>query len=231
MVPYVRLPPNSPDFINYVLNAGAGGIVMPHVQNVAQAEAFVRMARFPPLGERSYPPMALFGKQTRTKPGQTVYDVWNQHAAVFCQIEDVEGVKNVEEIAKVPGGKWPWKRLTPVGLTSRTVDALMVGAGDLRCSLGLEVGSQDGEEPRFLAALDKVQRAADKNGLAVLGFAMTPEILERRLRLGWKAFIVHADASAVFHSGVESFRSNAKLAESVGRPQKAVNGVMGPVPK
>lgn len=77
---------------------------MPHVQNAAQAEAFVRMTKFPPLGERSYPPMALFGKQTRTKPGQTVYDVWNEHAAVFCQIEDVEGVENAGEIARVRGG-------------------------------------------------------------------------------------------------------------------------------
>ena len=105
MVPYVRLPPNSLDLINYVLNAGAGGVVMPHVQNVQQAEAFVRLAKFPPLGDRSYPPMALFGKQARTKNGQTVYDVWNNHAAVLCQIEDVEGVENVEEIARVPGGK------------------------------------------------------------------------------------------------------------------------------
>lgn len=106
MVPIVRIAPNSTDLINYVLNAGAGGIVMPHVQNAAQAEAFVRLAKFPPLGERSYPPMALLGAQTRTRDGQTVYDVWNEHAAVFCQIEDVEGIKNVEEIARVPGGNF-----------------------------------------------------------------------------------------------------------------------------
>ena len=206
MVPYVRLPPHSPDFINYVLNAGAGGIVMPHVQSVAQAEAFVRMAKFPPLGNRSYPPMALFGKQTRTKPGQTVYDVWNEHAAIFCQIEDVEGVNNVEDIARVPG-----------------VDALMVGAGDLRCSLGLEVGSQDGDEPAFLDALEKIQKAADENNLAVLGFAMTPEILRRRLNRGWRAFIVHSDGSGIFNSGVQSFRSNMELASSV-KSAKVVNG-------
>jgi len=106
MVPYVRLPPNSPDFINYVLNAGAGGIVQPHVQNAEQARKLVEYAKFPPLGARSYPPMALFGKQTRTKPGQTVYDVWNGHATVFAQIEDVEGVENVEEIAAVPGSQF-----------------------------------------------------------------------------------------------------------------------------
>lgn len=106
MVPYVRITPDSISRINYVLNAGAGGIVMPHVQNAAQAETLVRMAKFPPLGERSYPPMALLGRQTRTRPGQTVYDVWNEHAAVFCQIEDVEGVEHVEEIARVPGGSY-----------------------------------------------------------------------------------------------------------------------------
>lgn len=110
MVPFVRIAPNSLDLINYVLNAGAGGIVLPHVQNAAQAESFVRMAKFPPIGDRSYPPMALLGPQTRTKTGQTLYDVWNDHAAVFCQIEDNEGLKNVEEIAAVPGG---WSATCP----------------------------------------------------------------------------------------------------------------------
>lgn len=105
MVPCVRLAPNMPDLINYVLLAGAGGIVQPHVQNAEQARRLVSLAKFPPLGNRSYPPLALFGKQTRTKPGQTVYDVWNDHAAIFAQIEDIEGVENVEEIAAVPGSK------------------------------------------------------------------------------------------------------------------------------
>lgn len=104
MVPYVRVPAHSPDFVNYALTAGAGGVVRPHVQNAEQAKAFVQLARFPPLGSRSYPPMALFGKQTMTAEGKTIYDVWNDHAAIFCQIEDVEGVQNVEQIASVPGG-------------------------------------------------------------------------------------------------------------------------------
>lgn len=98
----------------------------------------------------------------------------------------------------------------------------MVGAGDLRCSLGLEVGSQDGDEPSFLAALDKIQRAADKNGLAVLGFAMTPEILERRLKLGWRAFIIHSDGAGVFKSGVKSFEDSINFAKL-----KSANGVNG----
>lgn len=95
------------------------------------------------------------------------------------------------------------------------VDALMVGVGDLRCSMGLEVGSQDGDEPEFIAALDKIQRAADANGLAVLGFAMTPDILRRRLERGWRAFIVHSDGYGVFKSGTESFDAGVKLSKQV----------------
>lgn len=105
MVPYVRIAPSSPDLINYVLNAGAGGVVIPHVQNADQAATLVRTAKFPPLGDRSYPPMALLGRQTYTPPGKTVYDVWNENAALFVQIEDVEGVKNIDAIARVPGSK------------------------------------------------------------------------------------------------------------------------------
>ena len=49
--------------------------------------------------------MALFGNQTLVPEGKTIYDIWNGHAAIFCQIEDVEGVENVEAIASVPGGE------------------------------------------------------------------------------------------------------------------------------
>lgn len=104
MVPFVRIPSSTPDLVNHALNAGAGGVVMPHVQNAQQAETLARLARFPPLGIRSFPPAALIGdSQTRTPERKTVYDIWNNHVAVFCQIEDPEGVKNVDEICKVPG--------------------------------------------------------------------------------------------------------------------------------
>ncbi|KAI0872903.1 putative 2-dehydro-3-deoxyglucarate aldolase [Hypoxylon argillaceum] len=214
MVPYVRVAPNSLDFVPYVLNAGAGGVVLPHVQDAAQAESLVRMARFPPLGERSYPPLALLGRQQRTRPGETVFDVWNNHAAVFCQIEDLVGLENIEEIAAVSG-----------------VDALMVGVADLRCSMGFEVGSQDGEEPVFMAAMEKIQRAADANGLAVLGFAMGDEILQRRLRLGWRAFIIHSDGYGIFESGTSSIRNGIKISEEIKSSRNAlkinstINGV------
>ncbi len=108
MVPFVRIPGCSPELIPYALNAGAGGVVMPHIQNAKQAEELVRLARFPPMGDRSFPPAALINEQQNRAPeGQTTYDVWNNHAAVICQIEDLQGLENIEEICKVPGSASP----------------------------------------------------------------------------------------------------------------------------
>lgn len=102
----------------------------------------------------------------------------------------------------------------------------MVGVGDLRLSLGLEPGSQDGDEPEFIASLAKIQRAADANGLCVLGFAMTPEILQRRIGLGWRAFVIHGDAGGIFKSGSEGLQFSMKTAEKAGKMNGfATNGV------
>ncbi len=53
VTPFVRVPALSPEFIGRVLDAGALGIIAPHVHSAEQAQHVVRMARFPPLGTRS----------------------------------------------------------------------------------------------------------------------------------------------------------------------------------
>jgi 2-keto-3-deoxy-L-rhamnonate aldolase RhmA len=119
MVPVVRIPGCSPELVPYALNAGAGGVIMPHIQNAKQAEELVRLARFPPMGDRSFPPAALINEQqNRTPKGQSTYDVWNNHAAVICQIEDLEGLENIEDICRVPGGtSYSFYSLVPHGQT------------------------------------------------------------------------------------------------------------------
>lgn len=108
MVPFVRIPSYTPELFNFALSAGAGGVVMPRIQNAKQAEDLVRLARFPPMGDRGFPPAALINEQqNKTPEGQTTYDVWNNHAAVICQIEDLQGLENIEEICRVPGGARP----------------------------------------------------------------------------------------------------------------------------
>ena len=101
MIPLVR--GTTPDMVNHALNAGAGGVVMPHIRTKAEAEALVRLVRFPPDGDRSVPPNALLGRQNNLPNGLSAINIWNDHVAVFAQVEDVQAVENIEEIARVPG--------------------------------------------------------------------------------------------------------------------------------
>lgn len=196
MVPVVRFPGCSPELVPYALNAGAGGIIMPHVQNAKQAEELVRLCRFPPMGDRSFPPAALINEQqNRTPKGQSTYDVWNNHAAVICQIEDLEGLENIEDICKVPG-----------------VDGLFIGTGDLRLCMGLATGSLDGDEPAFVSALARIRDAAKANNLPMMGFGISHSTLKSRIAMGWNAFIIHGDIDAITKSAIEALDSYGGVA-------------------
>ncbi|MCI0344925.1 MAG: aldolase/citrate lyase family protein, partial [Chloroflexi bacterium] len=52
MTSLVRVPRNDPSVILELLDAGAGGIIVPDVNSRADAEAAVRSIKYPPLGNR-----------------------------------------------------------------------------------------------------------------------------------------------------------------------------------
>ncbi|WP_208104311.1 aldolase/citrate lyase family protein [Geodermatophilus obscurus] len=53
----VRVEANDPTYIGKVLDVGAGGVVVPLVDDETQAAATVAAATYPPAGRRSYGPM------------------------------------------------------------------------------------------------------------------------------------------------------------------------------
>ena len=52
IAPMVRVPANTPEYIQRVLDGGALGIVAPGIGSAAEARALVEAAKYPPLGER-----------------------------------------------------------------------------------------------------------------------------------------------------------------------------------
>ncbi|WP_169948262.1 HpcH/HpaI aldolase/citrate lyase family protein [Microbispora sp. H11081] len=116
MAPIVRIPNLDGGIAQRVLDAGAEGIMLPHVDTVGQAEAGVRAIRFPPLGARgvgSTSRAGAWGAMDRAE-----YLRYGQEEAVFvAQIESAEAARSAGAIAAVPG-----------------VDALLVGAADLSTS-------------------------------------------------------------------------------------------------
>jgi 2-keto-3-deoxy-L-rhamnonate aldolase RhmA len=142
IAPLVRVPEGDHNLASRVLDSGALGIVMPHVENAADARVIVDRQKFPPLGHRSTSgPIAQFSyNSTPAKEGTKAV---NEALLVVVMLESENAVANAEEIAAVPG-----------------VDVLMIGTGDLTSSLGLH---GQFEHERILKAYDTVIKACAKH--------------------------------------------------------------------
>jgi 4-hydroxy-2-oxoheptanedioate aldolase len=105
----VRVPWNEPASIMRALDAGADGVVVPMVNNRAEAERAARASHYPPAGYRSWGPLRSSMAQHDFAPR-----VGNAQAVCLVMVETIEGVDNLEEIVQVPG-----------------VDGVLVGPNDL----------------------------------------------------------------------------------------------------
>jgi len=76
----------------------------------------------------------------------------NRHVVVIAQIESVEGVKNVDEIAALEG-----------------VSALMFGPGDYMADAGLPLKMAGEPHPTFAAAMGKFIAAGQKHSKPLFG--------------------------------------------------------------
>src|SRR5260370_31420068 len=123
----VRVPWNEPGTIMKALDAGAGGVIVPMVNSVKDAEAVVGACRYPPEGFRSMGP-------TRAR---LVDGDWRQPLCIVM-VETVQAVSIVDEILSVPGA-----------------DAAFVGPNDLAVSAGLE-SSYEGRDPPHRHLIAKI---------------------------------------------------------------------------
>ena len=142
-IPLVRSWDHDPVTIARLLDAGAWGLVFPHISTPEQAEGIVRAMRYPPAGTRS----VGTGRCQTISPD---YRKWaNDLILCIPQIEDLEGIENAEAIARVEG-----------------VDVGFLGPGDLAMSMGVEPGHPDHE-----AALQRFhegcKRASVPSGIPV----------------------------------------------------------------
>lgn len=143
VAPLIRVPAHESFHSTRLLDAGAQGVVVPHVDNAQQARRVVDFCRFPPLGHRSIPgslPQTRFANLPVTETVELI----NGETLVVVMIETVEGLRNVEEIAAVEG-----------------IDALLVGCTDLAAELG--VTGQLGHA-RVREAIDMVAEACRSQG-------------------------------------------------------------------
>src|ERR1700686_3653188 len=119
VTPMVRVPANTPEYIQRVLDGGALGIVAPGIRSADEARAVVRAAKFAPLGERGAGG-ALPHLEYRSFPTAEANAAINEATMVIVQFESAEAGEKAEEIAAVEG-----------------VDMGLIGVKDLLAAMGL----------------------------------------------------------------------------------------------
>jgi 4-hydroxy-2-oxoheptanedioate aldolase len=172
--PIVRVPLDDFGGVSRMLDWGAEGVIMPMINNVEAAKHFVSVAKFPPVGDRSW------GPHRATMLGgiadQKVYlREANNLTLTLAMIETQEALDNMEAIAAVPG-----------------IDMLFVGPGDL--SIALTKGADVDPGGKLVdAALVKIVAAAKKSGKLVGAFTATPERAKQCAAMGFTFITVGSD--------------------------------------
>lgn len=112
----VRVGTAEPALVLRALDAGAAGIIAPHIDSAAQAAALVDSAHYPPLGHRGFATYSRAGRYGQVDP-KAHQERLSAETLVLGMIESPEGVGNCREILQTAG-----------------LDGIMIGTADLRAS-------------------------------------------------------------------------------------------------
>lgn len=166
LVPVVRPSAKDPHLLTRPLDNGAMGLLIPHVDTRAEAEAVVKAIRFPPLGERGMNLMGVHTGFTRAS-GDEYVKATHAETILLVQIESDRGIGNLEQILSVDG-----------------VDGAVIGRADLSTDLGLPGQTNHPEVVRRVEMMIAAcQRHGKIPGLLVQDVASAREWIAKGIRL------------------------------------------------
>lgn len=150
------------------LDAGALGVVVPHVRTADDAAAAVRAARYAPEGMRSVNGGRVpgFGRIDLAE----YVALANREVMVVVMIEDAEGVEAIDGILAVPG-----------------VDLVLEGAADLSQAYGVTWQTR---HPRVREALEDVADRCAAHGVSFCAIPRAPEDHDAWAGRGVRAFVL-----------------------------------------
>ena len=182
----VRLQSAAPEQMLNALDCGATGIIVPHVTSVAQAEDIARAAQFG-AGGRGYAGSTRAAAYTTKPMAQHKSDSADQ-TVVIVQIEDIEALEVIDEIASVEG-----------------IDCLFIG----RIDLAVAYGAQSANDPRVLAAVARICEAGKNAGRTVGMFLNDLSEIGEWQEQGASLFLLASDHSFILSGArqlVDRFR-------------------------
>jgi 4-hydroxy-2-oxoheptanedioate aldolase len=190
LCPLLRVDRDNPYLIRKALEAGAGGVIIPHAHDKNDVQQMVEAAKFPPVGRRGYGGLCLSGQWG--VDGAEEWMAWsNREQLVIPMIEDVSALAEIDGIMATEG-----------------VDGVFFGPADFSISAGVPL--QTGHD-KVIGGLKTVVESADKYRKFVIypvGFAQWEKV-EQVKELGVHAVEIGHDVSilkSVWQKSVNSFR-------------------------
>ena len=141
---FCRPTTRSTDQMRRLMDAGADGFILPMCNSASDLDHAVAATRFAPHGRRG---MGLHAANCYSLNFYEYYEMQKHHPILIAQIEDVEGIDNIDAIA-----------------SHNACDGIFLGPFDLSLSLGCP---GDFEHPDFLDALAKVKDAARTHNISL----------------------------------------------------------------
>ena len=146
ITPIARVGSQHPIDITRIMDTGAQGVMVPHIQNTEAAAAIVQHTKFPPVGHRS-----AFGNGPtlgyRAIPQTEINSFLNDQTLLIAMMETPQAIEHCEEIAALPG-----------------IDVVHIGGLDVSNEMGCPGQFRD---PRMKAVFERVAAAARKHGKAM----------------------------------------------------------------
>jgi len=173
VTPLVRVPGYEHYLSSRVLDAGAMGIVFPHVDSAEQAARLVSFCKYPPLGHRSAAG-AMAQLNFQAVPQKEATETVNNNTLLVMMLESPQAIANADAIAAVPG-----------------VDVLLIGSNDLCMEMGIP---SQFDSPRLTEAMEKTLAACRKHGkFPGFGGVYDDVIAKRFIEMGMRFILASGD--------------------------------------
>jgi 4-hydroxy-2-oxoheptanedioate aldolase len=181
VTPMVRVPGYEHYLATRLLDAGAMGIVFPHVDSAEHARQLVRNCKYPPMGHRSLGgPMAQLGFRPHSRAESTA--LVNEATVLVMMLETPAALEHADAMAAVPG-----------------VDALLIGTNDLTLEMGIP-GQYD--DPRVAHAYQTVIGACKRHGkYPGMGGIYDHPTMERYIAMGARLVLAGSDLTFIMAGG------------------------------
>jgi 2-keto-3-deoxy-L-rhamnonate aldolase RhmA len=197
--PFVRVPAATAGYVQPILDAGATGIVVPHVDDAEEARGAVRAIRFPPMGARGASPSGRAGQWGTLSLAD--YLQGGDGVTVIAQIESMAALTAIDNIAAVPG-----------------IDAVFIGEADLAASSGLAV-----DHVSLLHSIEAAEETCRTAGLVLGGVAKDGVEAANRLGRGYQLLTISTDLGFLRGGAADAVTAaRGSVAVPAHRPEPAL---------